>query len=190
MIECPNVEMRDRLPDLANGSLDAATQALVLAHLAACAGCTIEIEIIRSTRVVLVQATPRVNVDAIVRALPHPGSVVSISSAPSVRRRSSWATSWRAAAGIALVATGLGGYALVKDGGVAPVDSGTIVTMADGSGLALTGALVDLTDAELDALVKDIGDIEALPSAEVETGHSVVVPTILPDSVVRDQEVR
>src|SRR3982751_6704109 len=109
MIDCPNVEMRDRLPDLANDTLVAAERDLVLAHVADCNACTAEIEILRTTRRILVATTPKVNVANIVMALPSYDSlpraergvsalpqygVSSISSAPSVRR-SSWANSWR-----------------------------------------------------------------------------------------------
>src|SRR5688500_3576993 len=96
MIDCPNVEMRDRLPDLANDTLVVAERELVLAHLAECPACIAEIEILRTTRLILVKSTPKVNVAGIVSALPQYG-VKPITSAPSARR-SSWANSWRIAA--------------------------------------------------------------------------------------------
>src|ERR1044072_1322824 len=92
MIDCPNVEMRDRLPDRANDTLVVAERELVLAHLTDCAACTAEIEILRTTRLILLKTTPKVNVPGIVSALPQYG-VKSVSSAPSARR--GWANSWR-----------------------------------------------------------------------------------------------
>ncbi|HET9425613.1 MAG TPA: zf-HC2 domain-containing protein [Gemmatimonadaceae bacterium] len=196
MIDCPNVEMRDRLPDLANESLDPATRALVVAHVEACAACTAEMEIVRSVRLAMVASTPRVNVANIVLALPSYGmgavpGVVPITAARSARARS-WGT-WRVAAAVTLLAGGVGSYAVLRtDSPVRTIDSSAILATSPdtSSGLALTGALSYLTADQLDALVKDIDGIEALPSTEVETGASAVsVPMILPDSVVRELEV-
>jgi hypothetical protein len=161
MTDCPNVEMRDRLPDLANDTLGAAERDLVLIHLGECAACTAEIEILRTTRLILVTTTPKVNVAGIVMALPQYG-LRSISDAPTARRNG-WANSWRAAAAVAFLAAGVGSYAMISsDSPVRPQDS-----------------------------ITDIETIEALPSTEVEVpGSGVNVPTILPDSMVRELEVR
>jgi hypothetical protein len=191
MIDCPNVEMRDRLPDLANDTLVVVERDLVLAHLAECAACTSEIEILRTTRLIFLATTPRVNVAGIVSALPQYG-VKSIGAAPSLRR-SSWANSWRVAAAATFLAAGIGSYELLnKDSSVRPIDTIAAVTAPDTTtGLALTGALTEMSDDELKALASDIADIEALPSTEIETTTSrVAVPAIVPDSAVRDLEVR
>lgn len=188
MIDCPNVEMRDRLPDLVNESLDPGARVLVLAHLEECAACAAEIEILRSARLVLIQSTPRVNVAAIVAALPQPG-VISIGSARSARR-ASWGA-WRAAAAITVFAAGIGSYAVLRpDSPIRSVDSTQLAPAASDSsgGLALTGTLADLSDAELDALVKDIDGIEALPSAEVDAPSSAItMPALIPDSVFPEE---
>lgn len=192
MTDCPNVEMRDRLPDLANESLEAAARERVLIHLAECAACTAEIEILRTTRLILVKTTPKVNVAGIVSALPQYG-VSSIASAPSARR-SSWASSWRMAAAMTFLAAGIGSYAVLRDDTAATsIDTTRIAdAMRDTTvGITLTGALADLSDAELSALATDIETIEALPSTEVMPATSGLnVPTILPDSVVRELEDR
>jgi hypothetical protein len=77
---------------------------------------------------------------------------------------------------------------MLGDGGVATGDTG--VAIADATvGLALTGALADLSDAELNALANDISQLEGLPSTEVQMmSNPVGVPSILPDSVVQDLE--
>src|ERR1044071_9267862 len=111
MIDCPNVEMRDRLPDLANDTLVLAERELVLAHLAECPTCTAEIEILRTTRLIMLKTTPKVNVTGIVAALPHYG-VTGISNAPSVRK-SSWTNSWRVAAAVTFLAAGIGSYEII-----------------------------------------------------------------------------
>jgi hypothetical protein len=189
MIDCPNVEMRDRLPDLANDTLALAERELVLAHLAECPPCTSEIEILRTTRLILLKTTPKVNVGGIVSALPRYG-VKDIASAPSIRR-GSWTNSWRIAAAVTFLAAGIGSYELLtKDSPARSIDTSIAALRSDTTvGMALTGALADLSDAELSALVSDIDDIEALPSTEVETlGSTVSVPTTLPDSIVQDLE--
>ena len=207
MIECSNVAMRDRLPDLANETLESATRELVMVHLAECVACTAELEILRTTRLILVKTTPKVNVADIVMALPSYDSVpraergvsalpqygvTPIGSAPSVRQRS-WATSWRVAAAMTFLAAGIGSYAVLRpDSPVRPDSVNLRQAVADtATGMALTGALADMSDAELSALAGDIDKIEALPSTEVQTTASEVnAPPIIPDSVVRELEVR
>jgi anti-sigma factor RsiW len=201
MTDCPNVEMRDHLPDLANDSLESAVRLRVEAHLETCAACEAEIAIIRSTRLMMRQTTPRVNVASIVLALPsyadvaqrdqgtavREAGVTPITAARSMRGRR-WG-SWRAAAAITMLAAGLGSYAVLRpDSPVRTLDSTSIATTAATGGMALTGALADLSDSELTALVQDIEAMDALPSTEVDIPTVVAVPTILPDSIGRELE--
>jgi hypothetical protein len=193
MIDCPNVEMRDRLPDLANETLEPSVRELVLLHLTECAACTAEIEILRTTRLILVTTTPKVNVAGIVSALPQYASVRSGQPQITAPRRG-WTTSWRMAAAMTFLAAGIGSYAVLRDSPVKPtIDTLQIASSnADSTvGLALTGALADMSDAELSALAEDIDRIEALPSTEVDLMTSPVQgPTIFPESVGRDMEDR
>jgi hypothetical protein len=187
MIDCPNVEMRDRLPDLANDTLVMAQRELVLAHLAECPACTAEIEILRTTRLILITTTPKVNVAGIVSALPQYG-VASISSAPTMRKRR-WANSWRVAAAVTFLAAGIGSYELLTKEAVVPTIDSIAAAPDSTIGLALT-ALAVMSDDELSALAGDIESMEALPSTEVETGSGIGVMGFLPDSVIQDLEVR
>ena len=206
MINCQNVEMRDRLPDLANDTLVVAERELLLAHLADCAACTAEIEILRTARLILVTSTPKVNVAGIVMALPSYDSlpraergvsalpqygVKPMSAAPSLKRRS-WGNSWRIAAAVTFLAAGIGSYELMSDDSsrVRSPDSIPATATEPSVGLGLTAALTDMSDAELSALANDIENIEALPSTEIETTSGLNVPPILPDSAVLDLEVR
>jgi hypothetical protein len=192
MIDCPNVEMRDRLPDLANDSLEPSVRVLVLAHLEQCAHCTAEIEILRTTRLILLTTTPKVNVAAIALALPSydspPREGRGVTPLASARRRS-FSNSWAVAAAVAVFAAGIGSYAVLRPGApIGPIDS---AVLAAAPGMALTGALADLSDDELDALTQDIAAIEALPSTEVVyMANAVNVPLILPDSMVPEMEDR
>ena len=189
MMDCPNVEMRDRLPDLANDTLVLAERELVLAHLTDCAACTAEIEILRTTRLIMLKTTPKVNVAGIVSALPQYG-VKSVAVAPSMRR-TNWANSWRVAAAVTFLAVGIGSYELIsKKPAVGGSDTLLALSADTTIGIGVGGALTDLSEDELTSLVTDIEKIEALPSTEVETAVSMGVPAILPDSIVRDLETR
>jgi hypothetical protein len=195
MIDCPNLGVRDRLADLANDTLAPAERELVLVHLAECAACTAEIEILRTTRLILLTTTPRVNVQGIALALPRYSSLRSEQAdvaAPRPVGRGAWSNSWRIAAAVTFLAAGFGSYELLNnDSSPALRDTIAAVVAPDSTvGLALTGALADMSDAELKDLVGDIETIEALPSTEVEAMSSVGVPAILPDSIVRELEVR
>ena len=50
MFDCANVEMRELLPELASGTLDAATRARVEQHVASCVECASELETLRLVR--------------------------------------------------------------------------------------------------------------------------------------------
>ena len=189
MTECPNAEMRDHLPDLANDSLAPAVRVVVLAHISECSECTAEIEILRVARWVVIESTPAVNVGAIVSALPRRGAT-PITTARSARGFIS-ASSWRIAAAITVLVAGAGSYAVMQDRtGISTSDSvAATAFVADSSaGLALTGTLAELDEAELQALVDGLGAIEALPDPNVETERISVPREVIPDSVLRDLE--
>lgn len=126
MRDCPNAEVRDLLPDLVHGSLDAARCAEVEAHVAGCEECTAELALLRTARLALLR-TPAIDVGRVARAATGPTLTLERSTPrrglrlarasegprlhrdalpPSVRRAGwSW-TRWRAAAAILVVAVG------------------------------------------------------------------------------------
>ncbi len=71
MSECMSAEMRDVLPDFVHGQIDAGRAAEVRAHLADCAECVAEVELLRAV-MSAAPAAPKMNVDRIARALPTP----------------------------------------------------------------------------------------------------------------------
>lgn len=85
MTDCPNVEMRELLPEFLHDTLSAAERGLVEAHLADCELCADELVVLREAR----QAMGRVRVSAIdtariVAALPRPqGAPASGAAAPA-----------------------------------------------------------------------------------------------------------
>jgi hypothetical protein len=114
MNDCPNAEVRDLLPDLMHDRLDARTRARVVAHVDGCADCRSELELLRSLRGSLDRATPRVDVNRIVAALPTPASV-----RPSQPRRA-WRAlrglnDWRIAAAVTFIVAGGTSLVVMRD---------------------------------------------------------------------------
>ncbi len=120
MNDCLNAEMRDRLPDLLHERLEASARAAVMAHVDGCADCRDELELLRVARGTLIKATPRVDLNFIVEALPK---APSRARALSVPRRRVW-TDWRVAAAAVLLIAGGSSYSLLgRHGGVVVRDT-------------------------------------------------------------------
>lgn len=192
MRDCSNATMRDRLPDLLHERLPVAERAGVRAHLAACAECRAELELL--TRIQAVTVTPRIDTSRIVAALPP------------YRRESSWQRAARSpmlriAAAVVLLAGGatigmnsvdLGVDVLVPTPerdtspvALAPVSPGskraatTAVPRVSTNGggpaeLAMGEMLDDLSDSDLRALLDVVENLEAMTPAETE----IVVPAV------------
>lgn len=103
MNDCPNADVRDLLPELLHGRLDAAARASVEAHVAACADCAAELALLRNLRSAM--GTPKVEVASIVAALP----------AYRAPARRSW-VGWRSAAAIAVIVAGASSVAVLQRG--------------------------------------------------------------------------
>jgi anti-sigma factor RsiW len=109
MSDCTNGELRDLLPELVNGRLDAETRQSVEAHIASCAECADELALLRALRPALMRepAIDAQRIAAAVRAQTA-GTARSASRAPA---RQGTATRWRVAiAAGALLAIGALGY--------------------------------------------------------------------------------
>lgn len=196
MNDCPNAGIRDRLPDLVHGGLDASTRAAVLAHVGECADCRSELELIRGIHEMLVAQAPRVDVTWVAAALPKPPQRRMV----SVQRRT-W-SDWRIAATVTLLVAGGSSVAIYHRIGARPssrvaiIDSSspiqapvmnavqsapvtsTIATSAHTAAETVALAQVtpeaadfsdpidNLDDSQLDALVNDIDHLEAVPITE------------------------
>lgn len=135
MNDCLNAEMRDQLPDLLHERLDAAARAAVMAHVDGCADCRDELELLRVARGTLIRATPHVDLNFIIEAIPQTAPMTRTVTVP---RRPRWAD-WRiAAAAVLLVAGGSSVSLLGRQGGVATRD--TVVT--EGTPAVQTSAAV------------------------------------------------
>jgi anti-sigma factor RsiW len=181
MNDCPNVEFRDRLPELVHERLDVVERAAVMAHVEGCDDCRAELELLRGMRAVLAVA-PRVDIGRIVLALPVPSP--RLTTKPRRRLRE-----WQlAAAGVVLFVGGvsLATYAHVgmkaratDSSRVEPAKTGTGKTSDSvapesvairGNELAIGGELSDLTPTELSNLLSDIEHLEPLPQTEPDVG--------------------
>jgi hypothetical protein len=195
MAECVNTEMREQLPELASSALAPADSARVEAHVATCAACTEELEILRAVRATQIPV-PFMNVARIVRALP-PAPVPVREDLPWYRR-----ASLQMAAALLLVA---GGLVSVRQAGnrieapsakvaaTAPTGSvegqavethsvaspasavaapreaqGTVAAAPPATDIALVAGLDEMTTAELTALLQDVDGLSAVPVAEPE----------------------
>jgi anti-sigma factor RsiW len=103
MIDCPNGDIRDLLPDYLHGRLDATERTRVEAHVATCEMCQDELALLRDLRATMGRASA-VDVGVIAAAIPPYRAPV---------RHNNWA-SWRAAAAIATIAIGGTSIALVN----------------------------------------------------------------------------
>lgn len=191
MTDCPNAEMRDRLPDLLHERLETSVRAAVMAHVDQCDDCRAEIALLREARVVLSPAMRAVDVVAISRV------VVERTRLPAkvTNHRAPW-MDWRIAASVALLVVGAGSIALlvrspdtqthvpaVADtrsvapnaarpetltaNPISPSETAPIATAASAE-LSAAAPVSDLSESELRALLRDLDQIDAVPSAEPE----------------------
>jgi anti-sigma factor RsiW len=169
MSDCPNVEIRELLPDYLSGTLAAPRRVEVEGHLAGCQECQEELAVLRLVREAYAEA-PGVNVAAIVGALPRPSATPVIKPAMKTWRRS---YALQIAAAVSFVA--LGGLSLTVArsffGGNAALVPDTVVvspavTNGDGPVISFAGGVSDLEDEDIEALLSALESIEALPVTE------------------------
>ena len=204
MTDCPNAEMRDRLPDLLHERLDMATRTVVVAHVEGCADCRAELALIREAHVVLIAGVRSVDVTAISRAVVERTRAAQASPGRRPARRTAWASllDWRVAASIAVVVVGGGSVLLIRGGRadhqpkamlrapaveVSHVGASTNVaerirhestaTNPATPELSAGGEVSDLSETDLRALLHDLSGMDAVPSTEPEP---VVVRVSLP----------
>lgn len=183
MRECHDTNERDALPLLLQGQLAPQDAARVRAHVASCASCAEELALLERAARMFTQATPRVDVAAIVAKLPAPPAVarplltVSRGSgrAPMMSR-----SLLAAAASLTLVATL--SFAALKgrvfgtattDDGVVPDTAVPVATVP----VAMVGGaeLSDLGSAELEALLAELDRMEATVAADPMAMQRAVV---------------
>ena len=168
MSDCPNVEMREALPELLHGRLDVVHAARVREHVAVCAECAAELELLERVWRTYAKA-PAIDTAAIVRALPVPHA-----------RRSSSLGVLRLAAAIVIILAGalvlrtvVGRNASQPEQMVlVPRDSALPALPVPNTPLALAMSVSDVDDLdaeELEALLSALDRIDAAPVAEPDT---------------------
>lgn len=190
MRDCPNGEMRDRLPLYVSGRLDGARQALVEAHLRDCADCQAEVELLRAAVRAFDVAAP----DAAAIAARVPTARVARRLRPFHRQ-----PVWRLAAAITVMIAGTAMTMLLQrprlseetatvgvdtgqvtgglPGGNPSGDTGLLVASAGGTpGMALGGSLSDLSDSQLEALLASLERLDGAMSAEPEVLNTPIIP--------------
>jgi hypothetical protein len=191
MTDCPNAEMRDRLPDLLHEQLEMSVRAALMAHVDQCEDCRAEVALLREARMVLSPDVLAVDVVAVSRV------VIEKTRAPLNARahRSPW-MDWRIAASLLLLLVGAGSVkmyvgsreapapaAVVADTSsvapnaaraetvatapIGPSEASSVATAASAE-LSAAGSVSDLSESELRALLQELDAIDAVPSAEPE----------------------
>jgi anti-sigma factor RsiW len=192
MTDCPNGELRDLLPDLLHDRLSPVERAAVQAHVDGCAECRAELALLREMRAAL-QRGPTVDVGRIVAAIPPAPTLARV---PARRSWIGWrvaAAITLVAAGGTSVAIVQHGRGAGRDSARAtpapaalpnrPAPIASRPETGDGAPpaarartpgvhreLALgNGAVSDLSDRELSSLLRDIGTLDAIPAADVDS---------------------
>lgn len=114
MSECTNGELRDLLPELVNGRLDAETQRAVGAHVVECEECSAELALLRALKPALMRA-PVIDTQRIAAAVQARTSTSGGRGRARVSMQSRLAI-----AAAALIAVSAFGYAILTRSHVAP----------------------------------------------------------------------
>jgi hypothetical protein len=158
MMQCTNPDVKDLLPDLLNGILAPADVAHIELHLAGCSSCLEELQSLRAFRSVVMSSAPSIDTSRVALAIPL--------YRPAPRPRSGW---WQVAAGISIIAAGLGG--MIYGRGLPPssTESGATVR-TDTIRLSKTGN----TSTE-SATVKHSADTSPFQSQRVRRPYGVLL---------------
>ncbi len=194
MNKCAELDIKETLPDLLHGKLDADARARVEAHLASCGECTEELEALRKVKSAAVFIPP-IDADRLVRQIPPYRTVVLAAQAPAGFR----AVSWLVAASLVVVVLGGGSLLMlqktptvgpvvtvdpsaVPDGGSTQRDKPSAVasnhhpvvsTKPARHALALATSVDGLSDNNLRRLMNDMKSFDALPATEPGPAISV-----------------
>ena len=198
MNKCTEIDIREMLPDLLHGKLDADARARVEAHVASCEACTEELEVLRKVKSAAV-FVPAIDVDRVVRQIPPYRRMVPALEVPARSR----AVAWLVAASLILVVAAGGSVLLqqrrterqivsidgsgrrvlseqgkdsvgsvVVRGGV-PLQSRVNIEPPRAHALALATSVDALSDNGLRQLMNDMNNFDALPATEPGPAISV-----------------
>ena len=198
MNNCMDTEIQEMLPDLLHRTLAADTRARVEAHVASCEQCREELAVLRTVKAAAVFA-PIINVDQVVRQIPPYQKIVPAVERPATTR----VVSWLVAATMAIAVIGGGSLVLARrdvpnnrsaaaiaDPPVSiPSPTAPEPTSTSRSGsqsetnlpvaaphthaLALAADVDGLSDGNLEQLMTEMAQFDALPATEADPVISV-----------------
>ena len=199
MNKCTDSNLQEMLPDLLHGTLAADARERVEAHLATCENCRGEIEVLRAVKSAAVFA-PRIDVDRVVRQIPPYRAIVAVSERPASTRMVSWLVAAALVVvaiggGSLLLSRPKSGNApspvastqpsraptpteptsvpAAKPNVVTPVRTNVATATPHPRALALAANVDDLSDGDLEQLMKDMNRFDALPATEPDPVISV-----------------
>ncbi len=184
MNDCINVKIRDLLPTYLHGKCDDEQEEMVATHIADCADCTAELELLRSvvnSRPIHSYVSPE-DIRSVVAAIPTYKAV----------SRNNWAR-FRNAAAILIAGIGITTFALSKDVDIWRGSSKTTVvagsqldsngdsfargraesalSRGDAAGVALVN-VTSLSSAQIEDMMNDLQDFELLPEGDLASSYS------------------
>jgi hypothetical protein len=193
MNKCRELDIKEMLPDLLHGKLDADARARVEAHIASCGECAEELEVLRTVKSAAV-FIPAIDVDSVVRQIPPYRAIIPAVQAPARPRF----VSWLVAASLVVVVLGGGSLLMIQkaptvgpvasvlpsDGLAQPEKPGAIAQVGPSKepavsptpvphALALASAVDGLSDNNLQQLMNDMNSFDALPVTEPGPAISV-----------------
>jgi hypothetical protein len=190
MNKCMNSEIQDLLPDLEHGKLSAAARQSVETHVAGCESCREDLRVIRTVKSATVFA-PNINVDGVVRQIPPYRMPVPTREMPARGRLTEWLVA--AAVGVLLIGAGT----VLKDRQqserypTVAIDSPPSVNLPESvalveptpdlagiqatqtPALTLAADVRDLSDGNLQQLMDELENFDALPNSEPEPVFAV-----------------
>jgi anti-sigma factor RsiW len=190
MNKCMNSEIQDLLPDLEHGKLTAAGRQSVEAHLAGCDSCREDLRIIRTVKSATVFA-PNINIDGVVRQIPPYRMPVPAREMPARGRLTEWLVA--ATVGVLLIGAGtvLKNRQPTERYPTVAIDSPPSVNLPESvslvepnpdlatasathtPALALAADVRDLSDGNLQQLMDELENFDALPNSEPEPVFAV-----------------
>jgi anti-sigma factor RsiW len=193
MNECTDNDIKEMLPDLLHGALDAGAMERAEAHLASCEECRAELRVLRAVKSAA-DFAPTIDVDQVVRRIPPYSKIVPAIEAPARSRP----VSWLVAATVAIAVVGLGSMLVTRQGATTapasvattlpaatiPAQSTPVPSNAPGSAassavgihthaLAVAADVDGLSDGNLVQLMSDMNRFDALPATESDPVISV-----------------
>ena len=184
MNKCTDSEIQELLPDLEHGRLTAVDRQSVEEHLAGCESCREDLRIIRVVKTAAV-FEPSIDVDRVVRQIP-PYSMPSLPREAPTRTR---AVQWLVAATVGALL--IGGGAMLRNRQanqpdrrvVLAVDSSPVIVaesvpsrelgvalprVRHTPALSLAADVQELSDGNIQQLIDEMDNFDALPNAEPE----------------------